>query len=328
MPKNLQHYVQEYYLGAFVDPTSGTNVWVYDKRTGQVRSQGIGGTAAEFYYYSLENPDGSKNDAIDRLVIDKVENAGVPILQRWRAEGRPSVQLSDLEPMARYLAVSYVRSPRARNDNKELMAAQARQMLLDIGRSNTQLEEFIAMNPDMHATKEKLREAIDVAQDPERMRLSPSGNFTVRSPFLFADEIAPPLVLMNWSFLESPQNVDFVTSDSPVSVYAVDARGYAHVGVGFGLRTAEITFPITPRVALRLAWREQPQYRTITERLAWNINRRAALQAHRQVYASKKSRRLLALVQEAAAGEPEHRVLSHGPLIQFRKVRHRRRGHR
>jgi hypothetical protein len=321
MTRNLQHYVQRFYLEAFVDAARPTNIWVYDKHTGLIRSQGIRNTAAESLYYSLENPDGSKNNMLDRQVVDKLENGGVPILRRWRAEEPPAILESDLKDMAWYIALSYVRSPRARKDIQDLMAVGKRLDLLEMAESDMILEEIIKETADPDVTKEKLREAFLAAQDPNRITITLSGNAVVASPFLMADRIAPPLVLMHWSILEAPAGTDFVACDSPVSVCLFDDDGHALVGVGIGHAGVEITFPINPRFALRLSWDQGKGYRRLTKRATWHINRRMAAQALRYVYAARRSKRLNTIVRDMAAREPRRRVTWQGRMVRFETFR-------
>ncbi|MGH7229716.1 MAG: DUF4238 domain-containing protein, partial [Nitrospiraceae bacterium] len=129
MDAKQQHYVPQFYLEGFTDPGQPNSIWVYDRNTGDVRLQGVRNTGVAGYFYSLKHPTGERDNLIDRAINDKYENAAAPIIRRWRSERPPMIVNSDLEPIARFLGVTYVRSPRVRKDWEELMAADARAML-------------------------------------------------------------------------------------------------------------------------------------------------------------------------------------------------------
>src|SRR5262245_26487005 len=109
MDAKQQHYVPRFYLEGFADPARPNSIWVYDRDTGEVRLQGIRSTAVEGHYYSLIHPTGERDNLIDKAINDRLESAAAPIIQRWRIQRSAIIEHADLEPIARFLGVMYVR---------------------------------------------------------------------------------------------------------------------------------------------------------------------------------------------------------------------------
>lgn len=307
MTTKLQHYVPQFYLKGFADPEKPTNIWVYEMDGSQPRSQGIQGTAAESHYYSLEAASGGKDDGLETEVLAPIESAAAPIIQRWRSEPRPMVTEEDAAALTPFLAALYVRSPRARRFAEEITSTFARKYAKVSVEDDQFLERFVQDNPGRGYTKESIREAVDAVQDPKRFAIKITPNAVKAWPFLFMRDIAPYITRRYWSLLLAPAESDFITSDSPFSVFRLDERGMATVGVGIGHPGAELTLPLSPQLALRLSlWERRPR-RRLTRGEMQEINRRVACQAIRFVYASRFSKRTMALVEKFSS--PEFRRL-------------------
>jgi len=301
MPTKLQHYVPQFYLEGFADPERPTNVWVYEKGSGKPRSQGIKGTAAETHYYSLNQAGGVKDDTLEREVLSRVETKAAPILLKWRTERRPTISKEDVCAVTPFLATCWVRSPRMRGDVEQWWTAIAKVIIQEGLEDDRLIDDFLKAHPESRDSKDELREALRVAQDPTRISIKPNKNLLVGQSFLMTDDIVPYLIRRNWAILEAPSDIDLVTSDSPLSVFELTSRGRALIGVGIGNPGAELTLSISPRRALRLALRERKLWRRIGRSEATEINRRIVCQAERYVYASRKSKKIHEVVQEFAS---------------------------
>jgi hypothetical protein len=298
MATKLHHYVPQFYLEGFADLKNPINTWVYEKGREGPRSQGIKGTAAEGYYYSLETPEGGKDDAIERELLSRVETKAAPIIGRWRQARKPEIHPEDIEAVAPFLATCWVRSPRMRQDINEAMILLARRILEQFTQDETLIDDFLREHPNFGASKQELQEAAKAGQDPTRILLKASKNLLIGLSFLMTDELWPFLAERKWSILEAARSVEFITSDSPLSVFELTRRGTAIIGVGIGRPGAELTLPLTPCRALRLSLKEKKVWRRISSGETREINRRIACQAERYVYASRNSKRIIAVVKK------------------------------
>jgi hypothetical protein len=106
--------------------------------------------------------------------------------------------------------------------------------------------------------------------------------------FLMAFQAALPiyryLIYMGWTFIISRSAGDFITSDFPLGVVDPIAQS-ATVGVAY--RTVEVSFPLSPRMALVMGWHGRLSTRWILadDWMVERVNCRTALHA-RQLFAS------------------------------------------
>lgn len=308
MPAKLQHYVPRFYLEEFADPEKSTNIWVYQKGEEEPRSQGIKGTAAETHYYAFEGPEGEKDQRLEQAVLGTHESMAAPVIRRWLKERRPAATEDDLRALTPFLATLHVRSPRMREDSGEMFATMARQMAKESVSDESKAAEFLREHPDLNCNLDQLREAVEAAQDPNRIKINVNRNLLICLPFLITNDIAPFIAGRIASLLIAPNEIDFVTSDSPLSVFRLDADGTALVGVGIGQPRADLTLPLSPRLALRLSLSEIRPRRHLSVAETREINRRTACQAARYVYAHRRSKRIERLVQEFSFTLKEPRV--------------------
>jgi len=78
-----QHYVPSFYLDFFASG-DGT-FWVYDKEGDLPRKQTAINTAVESFFYSVDTPEGEKNNYIEEE-LSKIESTARPILalsKKW-----------------------------------------------------------------------------------------------------------------------------------------------------------------------------------------------------------------------------------------------------
>lgn len=298
MGKQLQHYVPQFYLEGFQDPENPNCVWVYEKGVAEPRLQPIPVTAAELDFYSPNPlPPGQAKDTIEREVLARIESNAAYIIKRWRAEGRYGVREEiEEERMVLFIASLHARSPMFRRDVSELMKVHATEESLAGADDDLFLDAYTKSSPDHGMSREEMRAALRSVNEPGGISLVPTENFVLGVTFMMMLESLPWFIGRQWSFLKAPEGAEFVTSDSPLNVFTLTPEGNAIVNVGVGLQESELTLPISPHVALRMTNERAPAIRRVSTRVARDANRRCAYQAERYVYSSRRSRRLMDLV--------------------------------
>jgi len=293
----LQHYVPRFYLEAFADPTRPTNIWVYAKGAAAPQSWGIRGTAAETDYYSVVNADGTRDDFFENT-LSRVEGLAAPILHRWQANPDAIVTAEEIERLSLFMALLYARVPRTRADAEATIDRLTKRAVKDVFRSRTEVARFLAENPDLTVGGE---EAYEISQNPgQGIRLQVTKQSLTDGLTRVALEILTHLLAMNVGLVIAPESMDFVTSDSPLSVCAALPDGRVEVGAGIGLPTAEVVLPLSPRRALHLARAPLPRRRRASVSHARAFNRRIAVQAERLVFASRFAKRTVNLVADVS----------------------------
>lgn len=96
-----------------------------------------------------------------------------------------------------------------------------------------------------------------------------------------AERTAEALRGLVWCAVRVEEAPLFITSDSPLCVFAQGTDGKAIFGAGFGLEALQVTFPISPRTCLfgdRLG-AKAPNVQSINKRTAWNALRYIVVQS-------------------------------------------------
>lgn len=101
------------------------------------------------------------------------------------------------------------------------------------------------------------------------------------------DELLPVLREMGWVLWEAPPPDYFISSNAPFHIAFPRDDGMVQ-GMGLHAPGAEITLPLTPRLALHATWRRRGElWRTAGEAVLLELNARTLLRAKRFVLAPK-----------------------------------------
>jgi hypothetical protein len=296
MTTKLHHYVPQFYLHGFADRDKQTQVWVYERGAAAApRMQGIKNTAAQTYYYSLESKDGTRVDLVEREFA-RIEADAAPVIQRWRTEPRPIITPSDRAALMGFVAITYVRSPSMRALIHEMTALLARFTLRDMAEDAEGAKRLLLEHPDFDLTLDDLRSLAIAGQDPGRFGFDVHPNMLVGQALLLVNRVGPFIARRRWALLKSPSNVDFITSDTPLSVFIQHPNGMATIGPAIGRPEAELTLPISTRLALRLSYDQHLRSRSVSEGAVIEVNRRIVAQSQRFVFAARNSKRISAMV--------------------------------
>lgn len=293
-PPKLQHYAPQHYLVGFADPDNPKTIWVYEKGREAPRQQGIKNTAAETYYYSITLPDGQVDHFLESDFLTPIENAAIAVLDRLRTERAAEVGAPDLEPLASYLAVFFARSPRTRRTVEKMFLGASTAVAKKEMQNEAGIRRFLDANPDIPLSVEDVSRLVREIDDPQKWKLEVAKDPLVALQFSGVARFFPHFLNKSYCVLTCSGDPEFITCDSPLSVFAANKTGRALVGVGIGLRQAEIVLPLSPYRAIRLRGGPQPARQRVSDRLVRDINRRLVYQADRYVFASRQSKRIAA----------------------------------
>jgi hypothetical protein len=294
----LHHYVPRFYLAGFADRDQPNTIWVYENGAVQPRRQGIVNTAAETYYYTITLPSGEKEHFLESKFLAPIESAAGPVIDQLRSAPKAIVAPHHVEPLASFLTALYARSPRARKSVEQLFLGAATAITKKTMQRDPEIRRFLDANPGIPMTVEDVRQLVSEIDDPTKWELSLKKDLLVGLQFLGLSAFYPYFADKHFSLLTCSGDPEFITCDSPLSVFALDPRGRALVGAGIGLRNVEIVLPLSPRRALRLTYTAHPPRQRVSDRVVRDINRRIVYQARQYVYASRRSKRLATFVSE------------------------------
>jgi hypothetical protein len=256
------HYVPRKYLRGFCEPGSEDMLWQYDKQRGQFNRVSVATIANERRFYS---PD------VEAKLASLVENPANAAIDKLRHG--TTIDAADREHLALYIATMIKRVPRSRQLATDLMpqaladTVNALKELISRATSENRLDAGVAA-----------RRLAETDAAAERFMQSPPPEVIeqIRIPWPTPEMVA--LVFgMTWRFVTTVGPSYFLTSDNPAFIFE---------GLGLAGPGAELTFPISTKLALHGSWQPGPSDTLITtdQKTVKELNRRIARTATRFLY--------------------------------------------
>jgi hypothetical protein len=135
----------------------------------------------------------------------------------------------------------------------------------------------------------------DLPQELKALLEHPPDAVALKGILLRTETIIPHLLERNWCLCAAPDRTFFVTSDTPLSVFDPKKERPFLFG-GFKERTAEVAFPLSPRVCLVLSHTRMQKVCRASEQLVRKINRMTVAMAERFVLSPLKTKSLQRLI--------------------------------
>lgn len=295
MQPKRHHYVPQFYLEYFAREQPGKSTpgfFVYDKEGAEPRFQTAVNTAVEGYFYSLEQPDGSRDHSVEKMLAD-VESATKPILDGWLTTDSRRLDREEVAQVAQFLALLHTRGPRNIDAIREMTVIFAQEQMKDLASHSAELQAMLDEMKAEEGTEWSLDEAIEALRTvEERVRLKIVNKYPLVASLQQTDAIVRELRSMYWSFGIVTGDKFYVTGDTPVCVFLPFEGGTASFGGGFGNPRVQVTFPLSPQRCLVLS--HSPDQTPL--RLA-EVNRRTAHVAERFIISPVESSQVAALLE-------------------------------
>jgi hypothetical protein len=244
-----QHYIPCVHLKRFTDINTKNHVWTYDSQTNECRHGTPENTAVESHFYSIENPDGTKNIKLEKLLAE-IEGKAAPIYDELLNKN-VVVDFGKRDNFSLFLAMMYFRTPTMRRVVAEFIAKnmQISNYILakDDKAFDNQINEFEKQyGPIDSETKEACRANFINPSNTKFVINKEATLFILESSY----RLAPLFTKMKWS-LVSPTEEYFITSDNPL-IKSVDPRSFHPIygDGGFANNTLEVSFPLSPELLL------------------------------------------------------------------------------
>jgi hypothetical protein len=316
MTPKSQHFNPRLHLQHFAGTDPKGQVWTYDAVNGKIWSAIPDETAVQTHFYSAEKDDGTKDTRLEEL-LSKVESNAAPIYRELLNGNIPKESQGRVD-FAQFLAIMHVRTPAMRRMAGELIGRSA-QILQYAYASNpksfdaltkqVEAEKGEAMDP---AIKEKVRQAmLDPSGSGYELEVAKEATFMALAA---SDKLTPLIHEMKWTVIEA-QDGYFVTSDNPV-VREVDPKTHHPIygDHGFRNKTAEVTFPLSPKALLLLTWDENvPEHCALQGGHVDSMNEVRAGHSDRYLYAHVRDSRLEQLAAKHKDSRPNVTTDGFGP---------------
>ncbi len=259
------HYVPQQYLRAFESQPGSGLVWMFDRQSKVTKEVPIKGSAQAPDYYEPE---------IERQ-LSAIEGPAHAALARVITTG--TIENDDREILAYYVAVMMYRGPRRRRQSEEMVPGV---LETTIAKLQKRIDEWASTKPEDDSMVKRRRAEVDAIAEKYRVEPPQSVTDQVRSPWP-SGRVFQIVARKTWRLIVvGAIREQFVTSDSPAFFFE---------GFGLGDPKSELTFPLSPRLALIADWQGEPysvQIVSAKPGLIREVNRRVVSGAERFVFSS------------------------------------------
>jgi Protein of unknown function (DUF4238) len=280
MPSQLHHFVPQFHLRRFTDPTQKRElIWVYERGKEKPELRALDHVAAQKNYYTIESEDGTKLQEAETL-LSRLEGVAAPILRRLEDNRRLSKE--DRSTVALFLAFGSLRTPKFRDAADDLYSESLRLFSRKLASDPVKFAE--AVKSTEAALGRPLGDPEDLRRviTEERVKLTTGPGYSIKVMFEDAFEHAAMFENMIWSLCDADEDTPLVTSDNPVVLNNQTVFEGNGPPTPLGL---EIVFPISPKVVLLATWDGHFGAGQLSGARTRQINKLMSLAADKYVYA-------------------------------------------
>ena len=285
MTAKLHHWVSQGYLRGFGRAGDEDFVWAYDFKANKSFTPNTKNVGAEKDFNRVDIPDHAP-DAIETAMAE-FEGEAVSAIRVTASAAGHFPDDDKRTSILNLMALFAVRNPRFREvrrdfkarisdhimntvlETPERYASQIRQAK-EAGFVEPDADESYERAKDFHQRKEYTIEVSRESQIAEEVKLH--------------DDVLQTLGQRQWRLIRTtPEVGTFITCDHPVTLRS-NREGVTRLG--FGMRAADVLFPLTKSVFLIGKFDIEPQVIPATREMVAALNTEIMLEAERQVYAT------------------------------------------
>lgn len=285
MAARMHHWVSQGYLRGFARHRAPDYVWAYDFKLDKSFTPNTRNVGAERDFNRID-VEGHPPDAIETALAEFEGEAIAAI----KATGEGAGHFPDDDARTRILnlmALYAVRNPRLREVHRDFRERGSKMIVnmalsskerFDAQVRNAKEAGFIA--PDAGADYAAAKDF----EERGEFRIELAREEHIRQEFRLHDTVLQTLGRRDWLVVRATTNSGaFVTCDHPVTLRS-NRPGVTRLG--FGLRAADVLFPLTKSVFLIGEFDADPRVITATREMVAGLNTEIIMEAERQVYAS------------------------------------------
>ena len=292
-PKRRHHINPRFYLRAFQIEGEEGRIWRYDSSaSGDALSLSINDAAVKRDYYSHVNPEGLRDTEFVENFLSDIEGIVAPVFQKALAFD----ELNDEERVsfAYFVALSWLRAPATRRQSAEMLGAMAKTIAVASAADPEQYLASFRRFEEHNKTEEKDRLSADEIEELRVFSLGDEYTIDVADqmtllPLAHIQEIAETIFQMKWTWIEAPEQCDFITCDSPVVRDVHPMHRHPMLGPGLRNKFVVVSLPLSPRLCWVGSWKETaPDAAVVPKNQVKSLNRLCAIHAEQYLYASTR----------------------------------------
>jgi hypothetical protein len=272
-----QHSIPQFYQRRFIADGTGL-IWVYQKHA-EPRQKSVRNTAMGINFYAY-----TQNNTVDTESVEaglaKIDQIGARVMKKLEKGER--IGDGERVNLAEFISVMWRRTVQHKSE-AERKAAQM-------------MPEFFEQHDEAWLVRELTKRGVSpgessIPYEQQRLRLADVRTAYLNQvpDFLFPKNIVRSsmfervLLAMDWVYFKSTSDTEFLTCDNPVVF---------NKGTGLKDTNAVIIFPLSRKLLLQAMWisNYRGSFVQLEDTQIRTMNRYVVRNAHRQVYASKRSK--------------------------------------
>lgn len=272
------HFIPQFYQRGFTHDGGGL-IWVYEKdrppRSLSVRKA----VGMEDNLYGFTNHNGELDCQSVEAQLSEIDRQGAQAIQKLtRGE-----LLDDVgrQQVCVFASVLWRRTPKHKME-AEAMASKMMPKFFDERDENWLLRKMREHAPSEEVAQRWFSEKQDEFKELREKYLSEVPDFLFPTNVIRDSMFEQVLYNMDWGFFKSTENTEFLTCDNPIAFSK---------GSGLKDREAVVIFPLSRRLLLQGMWIStfRNTFYQSSDTEVRTFNRYVVQNAHKQVYASKRS---------------------------------------
>mgnify|MGYP001161390673 CR=1 FL=1 len=205
------HYPPRFYLNGF---SRDDLLWIYDCELNEIRQQTPINTAVERDYYSIEDEDGNRNNAVEEY-LSTVEDKARTAIQRLEAGENLNDDLRT--HLSIFMALLLARTPvfeGAFNEHTQgKLRTLLKEMLSDTEKAKIHFQDFAKKTgEELPVTPEKL---VEFVSDDKNYEIDIHPVARIHSMLAAADSIHLKFFELRWNILHAQRDTSFLCSNNP-----------------------------------------------------------------------------------------------------------------
>lgn len=304
MTKKRHHYIPQFYLKGFVDPSNEPFIWVYDKDTGEIIRSTARDIAVKRHYFSFVNEQGEKDTDTIEDMTSYMENKTSEILRK--IFDYKLLKENEKEVFALFVADMMIRVPGYRKQMEILACEGTNTLMKKLAFNKERFESYIKQYeketgnnfglPIEQCQQDILDGKYFVKIDQQSSHALAALNFGI---------LVKVFSTMKWTFFKTTKEYKFLSGDQPVFYYDPTHSPCSLRGIGLMNKNIKVTLALSRKMAALGSWNGCEGYIQANNNDVKNINTRTVISALRFVFASEKSEALKRFIVKYKGSSPE-----------------------
>ena len=296
------HFVPQFYLDAFVDPSSRgyttPYLWVVDLHNKTVKRRSVKNVARIAGFYDWKELV-DKAPSIESI-YSQIESRVAQVIRKLR-DGNFKLTDKERYHLSIFLGLQLSRTPRFRKASDDTLIKHVQDSLdnfvNDDKRLQASLDSFNTkkVTPETALTIDSIRDFVK----KKRFKVTANPDYTLQTTLQAGLQFSKLIFVMHWLFVIATEETRFYTSDVPVALLTPDAKPRKIDFEGSRNPELELSFPISPSCILFLREQEFPETVAFTgDDVINEINQRIFPVVDKHVFCSSEQQGRWVLEQE------------------------------